>query len=160
MSAVEQRESRRRNWGLSVRIIKTFLRYLFAIFFVGSGILHFVTPDFYLKIMPPYLPWHVALVQISGVAEIVLGTMLMFRDLQRLAAWGLILLLIAVFPANIYVYQHQEIIPDVPAIAHLLRLPLQGVFILWAFWYARRDRPIAAERGTAPEPNLAPPADA
>jgi uncharacterized membrane protein len=76
---------------------------------------------------------------VSGVAEIVLGAMLMFSDLARIAGWGLILLLIAVFPANVYVYQHQDLIPASPTL-QLLRLPLQGVLIVWAFWYTRPGR--------------------
>jgi uncharacterized membrane protein len=122
-----------------VRIFKTASRYVLAIFFVGAGITHFTNPDFYLRIVPPYLPWHAAVVDVSGVAEILLGTMLMFPHLQRIAGWGLILLLIAVFPANIYVYQHQDLSPGSP-VFHLLRLPLQGVLILWAFWYTRPGR--------------------
>jgi uncharacterized membrane protein len=75
--------------------------------------------------------------------------MLMFSDVQRLAGWGLISLLIAVFPANIYAYQHQELLPAAPLL-HLLRLPLQGLLILWAYWYTRPDRlppvqPVPAE---------------
>ena len=134
-----------------MRIFKTLSRYVFAIFFVGAGLMHFRNPDFYLKIMPPYFPaeWHKPLVDISGVAEIVLGAMLMYGGLQRVAGWGLILLLIAVFPANIYVYQHQELIPG-HAILHLLRLPLQGLLILWAYWYTRPDRRQVTQSG--PEP--------
>jgi uncharacterized membrane protein len=125
-----------------MRIFKTLSRYLFAIFFVAAGLMHFANPDFYLKIMPDYIPqdWHLELVHLSGVAEIVLGALLMFSDLQRITGWGLILLLIAVFPANIYAYQHQELIPASPLL-HLLRLPLQGLLILWAFWYTRPDKP-------------------
>jgi uncharacterized membrane protein len=123
-----------------VRNFKTISRYLFAIIFVAGGFRHFAIPDFYLKIMPPYIPWHLTMVNLSGVAEILLGTMLMFSDLQRIAGWGLILLLIAVFPANIYAYQHQDVLPA-PALLHLLRLPLQGLLILWAFWYTRPARP-------------------
>jgi uncharacterized membrane protein len=124
-----------------MRIFKTLSRYVFAIFFVAAGLMHFANPDFYLKIMPDYIPqhWHLELVYVSGVAEILLGALLMFSDLQRIAGWGLILLLIAVFPANIYAYQHQELIPASPLV-HLLRLPLQGLLILWAFWYTRPDR--------------------
>jgi uncharacterized membrane protein len=121
-------------------IFKTLSRYVFAIFFVAAGLMHFTNPDFYLKIMPPYIPSHVAMVEVSGVAEILLGAMLMFSDLQRIAGWGLILLLIAVFPASIYAYQHQDLLPA-PPLLHLLRLPLQGVLILWTFWYTRPDRP-------------------
>jgi uncharacterized membrane protein len=92
------------------------------------------------------------MVYLSGVAEILLGAMLMFSDFQRLAGWGLILLLIAVFPANIYAYQHQELLPAAPLL-HLLRLPLQGLLILWAYWYTRTDRPRAVEPvSTEPQP--------
>jgi uncharacterized membrane protein len=132
-----------------MRIFKTISRYIFAAFFVGAGIMHFVWPEFYLKIMPPYIPRHQLMVDLSGVAEILLGAMLMFRDLQKFAGWGLILLLIAVFPANIYVYQNQDLFPASP-LFHLLRLPLQGVAILWAYWYTRPDRPKPTPGDVAP----------
>lgn len=109
----------------------------FAALFIAAGIGHFVATDFYLKIMPPYLPLHLPIVLVSGVIEIVLGILLLVPRYSRLAAWGIIALLIAVFPANIHVYQHQEMFP-LPWIVHLLRLPLQGVLILWAFAYTRR----------------------
>ena len=128
--------------------IKTVTRFIFGNFFIGAGLWHFAHPEFYLKIMPPYLPWHLALVYVSGVFEFVLGEMLLFRPTMRLAAWGLILLLIAVFPANIYVYQHQEVVPA-PPIVHLLRLPLQGVLIVWAFWYTRPERRPASRANDA-----------
>ncbi|HET6325628.1 MAG TPA: MauE/DoxX family redox-associated membrane protein [Planctomycetaceae bacterium] len=135
-----------------MRIFKTVSRYVFAACFVAAGILHFVNPEFYLKIMPPYIPLHLEMVYLSGVAEILLGAMLMFSDVQRLAAWGLILLLIAVFPANIYAYQHQDLLPA-PPLLHLLRLPLQGVLILWAYWYTRPDRPRSVQSVSAePQP--------
>jgi uncharacterized membrane protein len=111
---------------------------LLATFMMAAGILHFVNPDFYLKIMPDYLPWHLELVYLSGVAEFVLGAALLIPRWRRLAAWGVIALLIAVFPANIYAYQHQDLLPA-PPLVHLLRLPLQGVFILWAYWHTRPD---------------------
>lgn len=98
--------------------------------------MHFVQPDFYMKIMPPYLPLHLPLVYLSGFFEIALGLLLLVPRFSRLAAWGIVALLIAVFPANLYVYQHQDVLPA-PPILHLLRLPLQGVFILWAFWHTR-----------------------
>jgi len=117
---------------------KVVSKWLLAIFLIGAGILHFIRPDFYLKIMPHYLPWHKELVFLSGVCEVALGLLLLVPRCSRYAAWGIIALLIAVFPANIYVYQHPEILPA-PPILHLLRLPLQGVFILWAWWHTRRD---------------------
>ena len=116
--------------------LKLVSRYIFSIFLVGAGLAHFLDPDFYVSIMPPYLDYHLELVYGSGVAEIVLGLALVIPPLTRPAAWGIIALLIAVFPANIYLYQNQEIWPLEPLI-HLIRLPVQAVLILWAYWYTR-----------------------
>jgi uncharacterized membrane protein len=121
-----------------MKLFKTISRYIFGLLFIAAGILHFAHPEFYVQIMPPYLPYHLELVYVSGVFEIVLGALLLVKPATRPAAWGLILLLIAVFPANIYLYQHQEIVPGSPLL-HLLRLPLQAVLILWAYWYTRPD---------------------
>lgn len=103
---------------------------------VGAGAMHFVRPNFYVKIMPPYLPRHLELVYLSGFCEMALGVLLLVPRWSRLAAWGIFALLIAVFPANIFVYQHQEVLPA-PSWLHVLRLPLQGVFLLWAYWHTR-----------------------
>ncbi|RLS36549.1 MAG: DoxX family protein [Planctomycetota bacterium] len=116
--------------------INTISKFVLAIFLIGAGISHFVNPAFFLKIMPPYLPLHKELVLVSGIFEVLLGVLLLVPAYSRWAAWGIVALLIAVFPANLYVFQHQELIPASPLV-HLLRLPLQGVFILWAYWYAR-----------------------
>ena len=118
---------------------KTASKYVLAMFMFGAGVMHFVRPEFYLKIMPPYLPYHLELVYLSGFFESALGALLLVPKLTRWAAWGIFALLIAVFPANIYLYQHQEILPA-PPIVHLLRLPLQGVFLLWAYWHTRPER--------------------
>jgi uncharacterized membrane protein len=117
---------------------KTISKYVLALFMLGGGTMHLLRPDFYLKIMPPYLPLHWELVYLSGVFEIALGLLLIVPRSSRFAAWGIIALLIAVFPANINVYQHQEVLPA-PPIVHLLRLPLQGVLILWAYWHTKRS---------------------
>jgi len=116
--------------------IKSASRIVLAIFMVGAGVMHYVNPDFYLNIIPSYLPLHRELVYLSGVCEIVLGALLLVPRFSRLASWGIIALLISVFPANIFVYQNQDVLPAL-ATFHLLRLPLQGVFILWAFWHTR-----------------------
>ena len=116
--------------------MKTVSKSLLAIFMIGAGTMHFVNPDFYMKIMPQYLPLHRELVYLSGLCEIVLGLLLFVPRFSRLAAWGTIALLIAVFPANIYVYQNQDVLPA-PPMFHLLRLPLQGVFILWVYWHTK-----------------------
>jgi len=124
--------------------IKLILKYLLAAFFVLAGLNHFIKPDFYLKIMPPYLPWHLLLVYLSGVVEIVLGLLLLIPKFTRAAAWGLIALLLAVFPANIHMAINQELYPEYNAAALWLRLPLQLVLIAWAYWYtlpvAQRER--------------------
>ena len=117
-------------------VAKTTSRYLLAVFMIAAGMMHFVQPDFYVKIMPPYLPWHLALVYLSGLVESACGGLLLTRRFSRAAAWGVIVVLIAIFPANVHIYQHQELIPASPAV-HLLRLPLQAVFLVWAFWHTR-----------------------
>ena len=122
---------------------KNISKHVLTIFLIGAGTMHFVAPKFYLKIMPPYLPWHDELVLLSGVCEILLGIMLAVPSCSRQAAWGIILLLVAVFPANLHVYQHQELIPGTP-VAHLLRLPLQALLMLWAWWHTKPSRANAA----------------
>jgi uncharacterized membrane protein len=98
-----------------------------AIFYTVAGILHFRIPRFYLAIMPPYIPWHVAMVDISGVAEIAGGIGLLIPQLRRAAAWGLVALLIAVFPANLYAATSAATFSWILS----LRLPLQAVLIWW-----------------------------
>lgn len=110
---------------------------LFASLFLVAGVGHFVSTDFFMKIMPPSLPYHRELVLLSGACEIALGALLLVPKTSRLAAWGLIALLIAVFPANIYMYQHAELF-QVPPITLLVRLPMQGLLILWAYAYTGR----------------------
>ena len=122
--------------------LKTISKFVLAVFMIGAGITHFVNPAFFLKIMPPYLPLYKELVLVSGIFEVLLGILLLVPPYSRCAAWGIVTLLIAVFPANLYVFQHQELIPASPLV-HLLRLPLQGVFIVWAYWYTR---PVKTER--------------
>ncbi len=116
--------------------IKAASKYLLAMFMITAGIMHFANPAFFLKIMPPHLPLHKELVLVSGIFEVLLGVLLLVPRSSRMAAWGIVALLIAVFPANLYLYQHQNILLASPII-HLLRLPLQGVFILWAYWHTR-----------------------
>lgn len=116
------------------RIVKTILLWLLGIFFVVAGINHFRDPGFYLKMMPPYIPWHRAMVAISGVAESLLGLAVLYPKTRRLAGWGIIALLIAVFPANVYMYGHPSLFPNIKPGALLIRLPLQGLMIAWAWW--------------------------
>jgi len=121
-------------------IIKLILKWLLAFGFVLAGINHFINADFYLKMMPPFLPAHLFLIYLSGVFEVTLGILLLIPKFTRLAAWGLIALLIAVFPANIFMAQHTELFPEFSQTALYLRLPLQLVIIAWAYWLARREK--------------------
>jgi len=118
-----------------VQKLKLILKYLLAIFFVLAGLNHFINPGFYLKIVPPYLPWHLLLVYLSGLFEIVLGCLLLLPRFTTIAAWGLIALLVAVFPANIHMAVNHDLFPAYSVTALWLRLPLQFVFIAWAYWY-------------------------
>jgi uncharacterized membrane protein len=122
-----------------MRIAKLILKWIFGIAFVSAGVNHFINPAFYLRIMPPYLPWHEFLVQLSGICEIFLGVLLLIPKYSRFAAWGLIALLIAVFPANIYMAMNSELFPDINPVFIGLRLPIQLLLMAWAFWFTKPD---------------------
>jgi len=122
-----------------MRKFKLVMKYLLAVLFIAAGLNHFVHPAFYLKIIPPYLPWHAALNYLSGAFEVLLGVLVLVPRYSRLAGWGLIALLIAVFPANIYMAQNPHLFPDISPTALLIRLPLQLVPILWAWWVTKPD---------------------
>ena len=110
---------------------------LFGSLFVVAGICHFRFPSVYARIVPPSLPQPRLLVLVSGLIEILLGILLMVPLSTRLAAMGLIALLIAVFPANVYMTMHPELFPRIPVWALWLRLPLQAVLIAWAARYLK-----------------------
>ncbi len=103
--------------------------------YVLAGINHFLNPKFYLQIMPSYLPWHMQLNYLSGAAEIILGLLLLSPAHSNMAAWGIILLLLAVFPANVYHLTSAVPGGPLPIWGLWLRLPFQAVFILWAWWH-------------------------
>lgn len=107
---------------------------LISAFYVFAGVMHFVKPKIYLKMMPPYLPAHLTLVYLSGVAEILLGLLLWIPSARPLAAWGIIALLVAVFPANVYMLQRGGPAFKVPTWTLWVRLPLQGLLIVWAYY--------------------------
>ncbi|MGI8670802.1 MAG: DoxX family protein [Aridibacter sp.] len=120
-------------------IIKIVLKWIFGLAFIFAGANHFINPKFYLKIMPPYLPWHLFLIYLSGIFEIILGIMLLIPKTQKLAAWGLILLLIAVFPANIYMAMNPNKFPELNPLLIYLRLLIQFVLIAWAYWFTKNN---------------------
>jgi uncharacterized membrane protein len=104
-----------------------------GIIFMTAGTLHFLEKSFYLRIMPPYLPHPGILVELSGTAAIVIGVLLSATPTVRWGAWGAILYLLAVFPANIYMALHPEIFPGIPAWTGWARLPLQFLFLYWLY---------------------------
>lgn len=116
--------------------------YLFGVLYVIAGILHFIKPEFYLKLMPPLIPlsWHLPLIYISGVAEIILGIGLLISKTRKVAAYGIVALLIAVFPANIYMAFNYDLLREMgvsPLFAIYVRLPLQFVLIAIANWQSQ-----------------------
>ncbi|RKG89665.1 DoxX family protein [Corallococcus terminator] len=115
--------------------VKLILQFVLALFMVVAGVTHFRKPRMFMSIMPPYLPYPRELVLLSGVAEVLLGVLLVVPQTTRLAAWGLVALFVAVFPANVHMARHPEKFRTIPKALLWLRLPLQGVLILWALWY-------------------------
>jgi len=109
----------------------------FSIFFISFGFDHFINPDFYLSIMPPAFPLHLEAVYISGFFEIMGGLGLLISRFRKISGWGLLALLIAVYPANIYMAISPEAFPDVPTYVLYLRLLVQFIFFYWAFSLTR-----------------------
>jgi uncharacterized membrane protein len=123
---------------------KRALLWLMAAFYVFAGFNHFMNPRFYVAIMPPQLPNPEWLNVISGLAEIGLGVFLLEPRTRVLAAWGIIALLIAIFPANLYVATANLGLPDLRpgtgnALVNYVRLPIQLLLIVWAWWYTRPE---------------------
>jgi uncharacterized membrane protein len=114
-------------------------RVLLSVLFLVAGTMHLVAPQAYLRIVPPYLPAPFALVYISGAAEILGAIGLQIPATRRAAAWGLVALLIAVLPANIYMATAHLPAPGVMghSWAQWLRIPMQAPLIYWAWLYTR-----------------------
>ncbi len=108
-----------------------------AVLYTVAGFNHFIHPETYLEIVPLWLPEPAFLVLLSGIAEVMLGLALLWPKTRRFAAWGIILLLIAVFPANIQMVfnWHQTHHPQEWIV--WARLPVQGVLVWWAWQYTR-----------------------
>ena len=106
-------------------------------FFIYFGVDHFINPDFYLSIMPPSFPLHEEAVYISGFFEIVGGIGVLIPRFRKIAGWGLVTLLIAVYPANIYMAISPKAFPDIPIEILYFRLALQFLFFYWAYSVTR-----------------------
>jgi uncharacterized membrane protein len=112
---------------------------LLAALMIAAGVTHFLSPRPYIRIVPGWLPAPAALVAISGACEILGGVGLLVPATRRLAAWGLVALLIAVFPANINMAVHRIPLGRKPVAPWMLwaRLPLQAVLVAWAWSFTR-----------------------
>jgi len=107
---------------------------VFSLFFIIAGSNHFANPDFYVAIMPPYLPFHLKMVYVSGILEILGGITIMVPRYRYFVGWGIILLLLAIFPANIHMALYPELFTEINPIVLYARLPIQLLFILWVYW--------------------------
>lgn len=125
-------------------MLKSILRVALALLMASAGVLHFISPKPFVHIVPAWLPAPLLLVYISGFFEILGAIGLLIPRTRRLAAWGLVALLIAVFPANINMAVNQLPLGEtVYPIGNWVRLPFQFVLIAWAYWMTKPDNPVS-----------------
>ena len=124
-----------------MNIINKISIYIMAYFYINVGVKHFTDPNWFLHIIPPYLTSiGLELVYISGVFEILLGILLLFSKYRKIAGYGIILLLIAVYPANIYLAfneEPQKLIGISSFAASWIRLPIQFILIAIAYYQSK-----------------------
>lgn len=115
-------------------------RWLLALFFITAGTFHFLLIANYMGVMPAWLPWHRALVVISGLCEIAGGLGVLWQATRRWAGYGLIALCVAVLPANVQMLLNAQAAHASTLLLTLLwmRLPLQILLIAW-IWHASRS---------------------
>ena len=123
---------------LSTTHIKNISIYIMSLLYILVGIKHFSDPNFFLKIMPKYLNYHLELVYISGFFEILFGILLIFKKTRFFGDWGVFILLICVFPANIYLYNSEaaQIALAISKSQALIRLPFQTPLLILAYWHS------------------------
>jgi uncharacterized membrane protein len=125
------------------RRLKRPLLYVMSVGYVVAGVLHVVAPHLYVQIVPPWLPAPLLLVYLSGLAEIAVGVGLLYPPTRQPAAWATIVLLVAVFPANVHMATSGVVVVGAPGggdpstAVRWARLPLQFVLVAWAWWYTR-----------------------
>ncbi len=121
------------------------LAIVFAWFFVG-GVAHFTSTEFFLAIVPPWVPFPLWAVYLSGIIEVILALLILWPAVRPMAGWGLIALTLAVTPANVHMYMNPDQFPQGTETAYLIRLIVQ-VFLLLLIWWATRlpqpDDPVA-----------------
>lgn len=116
--------------------MSAYLVYIMGLFYLIAGINHFINPVFYIKMIKDFLPFPKEIIYLSGFIEIVLGIAVCFSATRKFAAFGIVALLIAVFPANIYMALYPEKWHFSTSMLYL-RLPLQALLIYWAIYTAR-----------------------
>jgi uncharacterized membrane protein len=124
-------------WHITTRMKRVSL-YLMSLLYIVAGVNHFINPTIYQKIMPPYIPWHLQLVYISGVCEIAFAVLLLFNKTRRAGAWCIIALLVAIYPANIQMTVNYYQTHNPNYWLSILRLPLQAVLIYWAYTFIKK----------------------
>lgn len=110
-------------------------QYLMGVLYILAGMNHFRKPKMYERIIPPYIPAHSTVVLLSGVAEMILGFMLLNKNTQVEAAWGIIVMLLAFISVHIFMIQNKDAALKLPKWLLILRLPLQLGLMYWAFLY-------------------------
>ncbi len=108
-----------------------------VVIYVIAGIMHFVRPKMYLRILPGYLPGHKALVAISGVAEIVIGIALCFPETKNFAIYAVIVMLTFFLPAHFHMLFNKKASMGIAKWVLIARIPLQFALMFWAYWYLR-----------------------
>ena len=124
-----------------MKYIKLITVYFMSIAYTYVGVRHFIDPDFFLAIMPNYLSMHLFFVYLTGLMEVVFGTLLAFRKTRKFASYGLIVLLLIVFPANIHLVESElsQSILEVSKEQTIIRLPFQGLFLILAYWHSKNN---------------------
>ena len=125
-----------------MKIFKNITIYIISLLYVIVGIKHFTNTGFFVTIVPPIINWKEEIVLVSGLIEVILGILLLFNQTRKLAAWGIILLLIAVFPANIYLY-FSEIARETLNISKnqaLVRMPFQIPLMIISYWHSKKTQ--------------------
>ena len=124
-----------------MKYIKLITIYFMSIAYTYVGVRHFIDPDFFLAIMPNYLSMHLFFVYLTGLMEVVFGLLLAFRKTRKFASYGLIVLLLIVFPANIHLVESElsQSILEVSKEQNIIRLPFQGLFLILAYWHSKNN---------------------
>jgi uncharacterized membrane protein len=107
--------------------------------YIVAGINHFINPQFYRSVVPTWIPFHDAIIVISGICEIAFALFLISKSTRRIGAWCIIILLIAVFPANVQAVINNSNNNGFWLWVTVLRLPLQVVLITWAYTFTKKE---------------------